>query len=109
MFFLSKLKGGDRNDNRVRKALVAILINKIYLYDDRKIIIVFNVGDTTVEITGELEEKVLAKTIPHDYTNSGLSVHVSRTVGRQTCMIRLSNHTGRQICNFLFVYFLCGL
>lgn len=41
-FFLNLLKKGDINDIRYRKALINIFIDKIYLYDNNDIIIMFN-------------------------------------------------------------------
>lgn len=52
-FFLNDLKNGDINDIKYRRALITVLINRIYLYDDRAIII-FNTQDRPVEITEDL-------------------------------------------------------
>lgn len=54
---LSKLADGDVNDLAYRKSLIRLLVNKIYLYDDRYTI-TFNSGDGEVEITGELLAKI---------------------------------------------------
>lgn len=59
-FFLMSLKQGCITDDKYKKLLIKIFINKIYLYDDR-ITITFHCGDDTVEINerllSELEEK----------------------------------------------------
>lgn len=58
-FFLTALKKGSMTDEKYKKLLIKILVNKIYLYDDR-MTITFNSGDDTVEINdrllSELEE-----------------------------------------------------
>ncbi len=52
-FFLNDLKNGDINDVKYRRALITVLINKIYLYDD-KVTIIFNTQNRPVEITDDL-------------------------------------------------------
>ncbi len=47
------MKNGDINDIKYRRALISVLINKIYLYDD-KATIIFNTQDRPVEITEDL-------------------------------------------------------
>ncbi len=47
------MKNGDINDVKYRRALITVLINKIYLYDD-KATIIFNTQDRPVEITEDL-------------------------------------------------------
>ena len=54
---LTKLAEGDVNNITYRKSLIRILINKIYLYDDRATV-TFNSSDEEVEITIELFEKI---------------------------------------------------
>lgn len=49
-FFLTKLKRFDTTNKVNRKILVNVLVNAVYLYDDR-ITYVMNVGERTVEIT----------------------------------------------------------
>ena len=49
-FFLTQLKKGNVNDIKYRKLLVNILVNTIYLYDDRRITFIFNAGDNPVVI-----------------------------------------------------------
>lgn len=63
IFFLTNMKSGNINDERYRKIIVDILINKIYLYDD-KAIIIYNTQNKQVKISLDLEqdiEKVLLK------------------------------------------------
>lgn len=57
-FFLTDLRNGDINDEKYRKMLVNVLVNEIYLYDD-KTTIHFNSGDRPVEITLDLQEEAL--------------------------------------------------
>lgn len=52
-FFLTALKKGSMTDEKYKKLLIKILVNKIYLYDDR-MTITFNSGDDTVEINDRL-------------------------------------------------------
>lgn len=52
-FFFHKLQKGDIDDERTRKALIAIFINEVYLYDD-KVRIIFNASERPVEIDNEL-------------------------------------------------------
>ena len=58
-FFFGKLKSGDANDIKVRKALIAVFVNAIYLYDD-KITFILNAGDKPVEITESLLNEIEA-------------------------------------------------
>ena len=48
-FFLKHIRSGDINNLKYRKMLVNVLINKIYLYDD-KVIIFFNTQDKEYSI-----------------------------------------------------------
>lgn len=56
-FFFNKIKEGNINDIKYRKMLINTMINKIYLYDD-KIIIIFNIQDQKVEIDNDTFEKI---------------------------------------------------
>jgi len=56
-FFLHNLKKGNVDSLEYRRALVAIFVNAIYLYDD-KARIVFNASDRPVEIDCELKEEI---------------------------------------------------
>ena len=55
-FFLTSIRNGNIDDLKYQKALIATLINKIYLYDD-KMTIVFNTQNTPVEISSDLISK----------------------------------------------------
>lgn len=48
-FFLNRLKTGDIDDDKYKRALIAIFINAVYLYDDRAVI-VFNTTDRPVTV-----------------------------------------------------------
>ena len=36
-FFLTSLKEGNMKDVKYRKTLISVFVNKIYLYDDKKV------------------------------------------------------------------------
>ena len=57
-FFLTQLKKGDINDIKYRKTLINIFVNAVYLYDDKKITCVFNVGDIPVSLDGTLLDEI---------------------------------------------------
>jgi hypothetical protein len=48
-FFLNRLKTGDVDDEKYKRALITIFINAVYLYDDRAVI-VFNTTDRPVTV-----------------------------------------------------------
>ena len=48
-FFLSQLKKGNVNYIKDRRTLLDVLINRVYLYDGR-IVIIFNTGKRPVEL-----------------------------------------------------------
>ena len=50
MFFLRDLQNGDTSDVKYRKVLINTLVDRIYLYDDGRLTIMFNNGDTTTEV-----------------------------------------------------------
>lgn len=56
-FFLTHIRDGNADDIKYRKTLVTVLINAIYLYDD-KITFILNVGDKPVEITEQLLDDI---------------------------------------------------
>ena len=62
MFFLKDLQNGDVSDVKYRKVLINTLVDKIYLYDDGRLTIMFNNGDTTTEINinliNEIEQNI---------------------------------------------------
>jgi len=70
-FFLMDLRNGDASDLKHRKALIKALIHKIYLYDDGKLTIICNNGDTTTEINtsliDDIESDMLAKSHSESY------------------------------------------
>lgn len=55
--FLTKLANGNINDIAYRKSLIKVLVNKIFLYDDR-FTITFNLGDDEVTISDVLLENI---------------------------------------------------
>ena len=58
-FFLLQLRNGNTDNIKYRKILINIFVNKIYLYDD-KIMIIFNVGKEPLTITVSLLEELEA-------------------------------------------------
>ena len=56
-FFLTSLRNGSMLDIKYKRILIAVLVNKIYLYDD-KVTITFNSGDVPVTIDDILLEKI---------------------------------------------------
>ena len=56
-FFLTQLRNGEADNIEYRKTLVTVLVNAIYLYDD-KVTFILNVGDKPVEITEELLDDI---------------------------------------------------
>lgn len=59
-FFLNSIKNGDIQDTKYRKTLIAVFINKIYLYDD-KITIFCNVGRNPIKVDLDLIESTEQK------------------------------------------------
>lgn len=55
-FFLMGLRNGDANSDKYRRMLVSVLVNRVYLYDD-KLTIFMNAADGEQEITKELLEE----------------------------------------------------
>jgi len=70
VFFLKDLQTGDISDIKYRKTLIGVLVNKIYLYDDGRLTIVFNNGDTTTEIDLNLIDSI-EKDIPVSNSSRG--------------------------------------
>jgi DNA invertase Pin-like site-specific DNA recombinase len=56
-FFLYKLKNGDADDIKYKRALITTFVNKIYLYDDRMTIF-FNSTNKKSEVTIDLLAKI---------------------------------------------------
>ena len=52
-FFLIGLRDGDINDENNRRMLITVLVNAVYLYDD-KYTVIFNASDNPVEVTQSL-------------------------------------------------------
>lgn len=56
-FFLKELASGEIDDLEYRKALIAVLINRVFIYDDddgvrnSKIMIIFNAANANVEVS----------------------------------------------------------
>jgi DNA invertase Pin-like site-specific DNA recombinase len=70
IFFLKDLQNGDISDSKYRKTLITVLINKIYIYDDGRLTILFYNGDTTTEIDiGSID--MIEKDIPAEINNRG--------------------------------------
>ena len=49
-FFLNQFRKGDVNDLEYRQALVDTFVNRIYLYDD-KMIVLYNTQDSHSDVT----------------------------------------------------------
>jgi len=56
-FFLKKLKKGDINNVKYRKAIINTFVSAVYLYDDR-ITFILNAGDRQVTIDDELFNEI---------------------------------------------------
>ena len=56
-FFLTSLRDGSITDIKYKKMLIAVLVNSIYLYDN-KVTITFNSGDVPVTIDDILLSKI---------------------------------------------------
>lgn len=56
-FFFYQLQKGNVDDERSRKALIAIFINEVYLYDD-KVRIIFNATDRPITIDCSLLDEI---------------------------------------------------
>ncbi|MCX7746039.1 MAG: hypothetical protein N2645_03970 [Clostridia bacterium] len=56
-FFFHRLQKGNIDDERSRKALIAIFINEVYLYDD-KVRIIFNASDRPIMIDYDLLNEI---------------------------------------------------
>jgi len=57
-FFLHHLRLGNVNDLEYKRALIAIFVNEIHLFDDGRTRIIFNASDRAVEIDYELREEI---------------------------------------------------
>ena len=52
-YYLSNMRNGNVNDERYRQMIINLLVNSVYLYDE-KLLIVFNVKNKTAEIELDL-------------------------------------------------------
>ena len=60
-FFLTQMRDGDANDESNRRLLITVMINAIYLYDD-KYTVIFNAADKPIEVTHSLIDEIEAAT-----------------------------------------------
>ena len=60
-FFLKSLRKGDAQNDKDRKGLIAIFVNRADLYNDGKCRLFLNVSDIPVEITLEIHAEMLEK------------------------------------------------
>jgi len=60
-FFLTQMRDGDVNDETNRRLLITVLINAVYLYDN-KYTVIFNAADKPVEVTNSLIDEIEAAT-----------------------------------------------
>ena len=58
-FFLTQMRNGSINDEDNRRLFITVLINTIYLYDD-KYTVIFNATDQSVEVTQSLLDDIEA-------------------------------------------------
>lgn len=61
LLFFNRLKDGNINDIRYKKALIDIFVKSIYLYDDR-VTIIFNVDDISITIDDVILNNIDKKT-----------------------------------------------
>ena len=52
--FLKQFQNGDINDSKYRHALVDIFVNSVYLYNDKRVVMVFNIGEQEITIDDTL-------------------------------------------------------
>ncbi len=72
MFFLNHLRNGNINDFKYRQMLVDVLVNKIYLYDDR-VKIVFTTQYETVDVDVNFIEDLCSDSVDSSPPLSGKS------------------------------------
>ena len=73
-FFLSRLQQGDINDLKYRRALVALFVNKMFLYDD-KMTIIFNVSGKSVSVNFDLITDIECDNIKKQCSAKAIQVH----------------------------------
>lgn len=78
ILFLSKLKDGNIDDIKYRKALIDIFVKSIYLYDDN-VTIIFNVDNISVTIDEVILSKINKKS-KNLYSNGKLVPKVPKTL-----------------------------
>ena len=79
VFFLKDLQNGDVENIKYRKVLINVFVNKVYLYDDGRLTVFFNNGDTTTEVDTALIDKIEADVLDKSGT-SGYFIGDSRPV-----------------------------
>ena len=52
--FLKQFQNGDINDSKYRHALVDIFVNSVYLYNDKRVVMVFNIGEQEYPIDDKI-------------------------------------------------------
>ena len=52
-FFLTRLKNGDITDIQYQRMILTVLIHSVYLYDDGRLLIIFNAGNKQVVVDTE--------------------------------------------------------
>ena len=57
-FFLHHLKNGSFDDLEYKRALIAVFVNSIHLYDDGRVRMIFNASDRAVEVDCELLDEI---------------------------------------------------
>ena len=56
IFFLNRFKNGDVKDKKYQQQIIDLFVNKIYLYDD-KIIIIYNYSGDNNEVSADIVEQ----------------------------------------------------
>jgi len=97
---LTKLAEGDINNIVYRRSLIRLLVNKIFLYDD-KFTITFNTGDEEVEITDSLLESI-------EKGLDGKNICESRVPGSQV-IAAIGFHGGKPLQMFFFARVCCRM
>ena len=77
-FFLTQLRDGEADSIEYRKTLVTVLVNAIYLYDD-KVTFILNVGDKPTEITEELLDEIENNSCVRLLTSKHHQIKIIRT------------------------------
>ena len=81
--FLTRLSKGDIENIAHKRTLIKVLVNKIYLYDD-KFTITFNSGDEEVTITDKMLSEIETG-LNEKVCLLNASVHQNRQVSIETC------------------------